>query len=112
MDPPGVTDPAERAIPAANPLGQSGSTSGPCRLIHDLPGDGPWNMAVDEALLEDAARSGRPTLRFYGWAEPTLSLGYFQPYAQRASHPPSSRCAVVRRPTGGGAILHDAELTY
>ena len=51
-------------------------------------------------------------LRFYGWSEPTLSLGYFQTYADRKEHPPSLPCAAVRRLTGGGAILHDAELTY
>jgi lipoate-protein ligase A len=52
------------------------------------------------------------SLRFYGWSEPTLSLGYFQPYSQRATHAASRACAVVRRQTGGGAILHDRELTY
>lgn len=69
-------------------------------------------MAVDEALLESASRFKRCTLRFYQWEEPTLSLGYFQPLAQRQSHPHSQTCAVVRRSTGGGAILHDMELTY
>jgi len=69
-------------------------------------------MAVDEALLEAAAAEGQCTLRFYGWEEPTLSLGYFQTYADRWQHEASSRSAVVRRNTGGGAILHDLELTY
>lgn len=69
-------------------------------------------MAVDEVLLESAAESGRPSLRFYRWSEPTLSLGYFQPLALRAAHRASRDCAVVRRQTGGGAILHDLELTY
>ena len=68
-------------------------------------------MAVDEALLE-AAAEGQGTLRFYRWSEPTLSLGYFQQYADRRQHEPSRQCAVVRRPSGGGAILHDIELTY
>ena len=69
-------------------------------------------MAVDEALLIDAAEHNTATLRFYSWNEPTLSLGYFQRYADRQQHPASSTCAVVRRQTGGGAILHDRELTY
>ena len=55
---------------------------------------------------------GRCTLRFYQWAEPTLSLGYFQAYADRAGHEASRSCAVVRRPSGGGAILHDFDVTY
>ena len=69
-------------------------------------------MAVDEALLEAAADEGQCTLRFYRWEEPTLSLGYFQTYDDRWQHAPSSRSAVVRRASGGGAILHDIELTY
>jgi lipoate-protein ligase A len=69
-------------------------------------------MAVDEALLAEAAEEGIATLRFYGWSEPTLSLGYFQDYADRRQHPPSLKAAVVRRQSGGGAILHDRELTY
>jgi lipoate-protein ligase A len=69
-------------------------------------------MAVDEVLLESAAEAGRATLRFYGWSQPTLSLGYFQRYDERSTHPTSRQCACVRRLTGGGAILHDRELTY
>jgi lipoate-protein ligase A len=69
-------------------------------------------MGVDEALLEAAAADGQCTVRFYRWQEPTLSLGYFQPYAERWRHAASSRSAVVRRSSGGGAILHDVELTY
>jgi lipoate-protein ligase A len=81
-------------------------------LLIDPPSPGAWNMAVDELLLADAIELGVPTLRFYQWSEPTLSLGYFQPYADRATHTASQACAVVRRQTGGGAILHDRELTY
>ena len=68
-------------------------------------------MAVDEVLLE-SADAGVATLRFYQWSEPTLSLGYFQSAADRQQHVASRELAVVRRSTGGGAILHDAELTY
>jgi lipoate-protein ligase A len=69
-------------------------------------------MAVDEALLEDAVDHDVATLRLYRWSEPTLSLGYFQRYDDRRLHPASASCAVVRRQTGGGAILHDREVTY
>jgi lipoate-protein ligase A len=84
----------------------------PCRLIVDPPQAGAWNMAVDEALLEDAADQGTVTLRFYQWSEPTLSLGYFQSFRERERHPASGKAALVRRPSGGGALLHDRELTY
>jgi lipoyl(octanoyl) transferase len=82
------------------------------RLIVDPPTSGAQNMAIDEALLRDAVENGIATLRFYGWSEPTLSLGYFQRYDDRFSHAASRGCAIVRRQTGGGAILHDRELTY
>ena len=69
-------------------------------------------MAVDEALLEWAADVGRCCWRFYRWEEPTLSLGYFQDVDDRTGHDASLECPVVRRATGGGAILHQHELTY
>jgi lipoate-protein ligase A len=69
-------------------------------------------MAIDELLLNHAVEHNVVALRFYQWNEPTLSVGYFQQYADRQLHQASSACAVVRRQTGGGAILHDHELTY
>jgi lipoate-protein ligase A len=83
-----------------------------CQLLVEEPADGAWNMAVDEALLERAADDGVPTLRIYRWQHPTLSLGYFQEHAQRSSHPASRDALVVRRLSGGGAIMHDQEITY
>lgn len=84
-----------------------------CRLIVDEAASGAWNMAMDEALLESAGRAGQGgCLRFYLWERPTLSLGYFQKHEDRARHEPSRTCPVVRRTTGGGAIVHDRELTY
>ena len=83
-----------------------------CRLSIDPPAAGAWNMAVDEVLLDWAARQQGCWLRLYRWTPATLSLGYFQPDSDRAQHPPSLDCPVVRRLTGGGAILHDDELTY
>jgi lipoate-protein ligase A len=84
----------------------------PCRLLIHGPSPGAWNMAFDEALLEGADSDRVATLRFYEWAVPTLSLGYFQPVADRDQHPASLTCPLVRRSSGGGAILHDRELTY
>lgn len=84
----------------------------PCRLIVDPPQTGVWNMAVDECLLEEAAKEGIATLRFYQWSEPTLSLGYFQKYEDRRTHPESQALPAVRRLSGGGTLLHDHELTY
>lgn len=83
-----------------------------CRLRRDEPADGAWNMALDEALLELADVDRIATLRFYSWSRPTLSLGYFQASADRAAHPASVGCGMVRRASGGGAILHHLELTY
>jgi lipoate-protein ligase A len=69
-------------------------------------------MAVDEALLDSAIEDNVATLRFYQWIAPTLSLGYFQCYSDRALHAASRESDLVRRQSGGGAILHDCELTY
>lgn len=73
---------------------------------------GAQNMAIDESLLHSAHEDQVTTLRFYGWKPATLSLGYFQKFADRSNHQPSQPCDVVRRASGGGAILHDKELTY
>ncbi len=83
-----------------------------CRLLRDPPASGDWNMAVDEALLESAAGESQGALRFYAWRPATLSLGYFQQTRDRRRHAASRACDIVRRPSGGGAILHDDELTY
>ena len=86
-----------------------------CRLIiEDLDShqSGATNMSVDEVLLQNAEENSHPTLRFYGWKAPTLSLGYFQKVADRNSHEASLHCDLVRRASGGGAIMHDKELTY
>lgn len=73
---------------------------------------GPANLAADEVLLEDAA-AGAASLRFYLWDRPTLSLGYFQPAADRLADPLLADLPVVRRASGGAAIVHgDGDLTY
>ena len=74
--------------------------------------DGAVNMAIDQAILESTLPEAPATLRFYGWKQPTLSLGYFQKYGGRKLHSPSKFVACVRRATGGGAIVHHHELTY
>ena len=87
---------------------------GTWRLLLSEPLSGPENMALDEALLENVGRGmAAPTLRLYAWRPPCLSLGYAQPVGDvdqtaLAEH----QWDVVRRPTGGRAILHTDELTY
>ena len=82
----------------------------PWLLLQTGPGPAAFNMALDEALLEAAARLSRPVLRFYGWTEPAASFGYFQKIAdvERAT----ALRPLIRRPTGGGLVPHDADWTY
>lgn len=84
--------------------------------VHLYPLDtrsGPACLAADEYLLERAAESGIASLRFYIWSEPTLSLGYFQPAADRLADPLLANLPFVRRASGGAAIVHgDGDLTY
>ena len=68
-------------------------------------------MAADEVLLESAV-AGTGSLRFYGWTEATLSLGYFQSHRIRGSDERLAKLPFIRRPTGGGALVHHHELTY
>ena len=84
------------------------------RLVHTPPASGPWNMAVDSAILAAVGQNRVPsTLRFYRWQPPCLSLGYAQPSADVDLDRLDRRgWDVVRRPTGGRAILHANELTY
>lgn len=65
------------------------------------------NMAIDEAFLQTASR---PTLRFYRWARPALSFGYFGSLADVAGE--EKERELVRRWTGGGIVLHGKDLTY
>ena len=78
----------------------------------DEPRSGLMNMAIDDAMLDFSNARRAVVLRLYQWSEPTLSLGYFQRLSQRELHPPSSDLDVVRRATGGGAIVHHHDLTY
>src|ERR1700757_4205711 len=82
----------------------------PWLLLHSAPANAAFNMAMDEALLQAAPTLGQPVLRFYSWSESAASFGYFQKYAEieRAT----LLRPLVRRPTGGGLVPHDADWTY
>ncbi|HJR79192.1 MAG TPA: lipoate--protein ligase family protein [Anaerolineales bacterium] len=84
------------------------------RLVITPPAPGAWNMALDEAILERIGRGeSLPTLRLYAWDPACLSLGHAQPFADVDLRRLKERgWEVVRRATGGRAILHTDELTY
>ncbi len=84
------------------------------RLLRSAPADGATNMAVDEAILYAvAAGLAPPTLRFYAWQPACLSLGRAQPAGDvKLEELRTAGFSLVRRPTGGRAILHVDELTY
>jgi len=79
-------------------------------LLDSGPGAAAFNMALDEALLGAMPRLGRPVLRFYGWTESAASFGYFQRHAEVERL--TRLLPLVRRPTGGGLVPHDADWTY
>jgi len=85
------------------------------RLIKDSYHTGFMNMAIDEAIMI-AHREGLvpPTIRFYQWSPPAVSLGYFQDLQKEIDVDTCKNLGIdiVRRPTGGKAVLHDKELTY
>jgi lipoate-protein ligase A len=78
----------------------------------DGAADGADNMAADELLAAEAISTGGLVVRLYGWRVPTLSLGAFQPLATARTLDGIDRVAIVRRPSGGGAILHGTDVTY
>jgi len=81
-------------------------------VIVDPPLCGERNMAIDEALLQNVESDWPIVIRVYRWERPTLSLGHFQRIDDRIEHPLLRELPWVRRKTGGGAIVHDQELTY
>ena len=81
-------------------------------VILDPPQSGEINMAIDESLLQNATSEWPVVLRVYQWDKPTLSLGHFQRLEDRESDSELGKLTWVRRKTGGGAIVHDQELTY
>jgi lipoate-protein ligase A len=84
------------------------------RLIRYENFDGATNMAIDEAILESHIQGDTPpTLRFYGFKPEAISLGYAQKLDDALSKRlKQSKYALVRRPTGGRAVLHAGDLTY
>jgi len=73
------------------------------------------NMAVDNAILiANSQGMVPPTVRFYGWSPPAISIGYFQSLLEEVDISACERAGVdyVRRITGGGAVFHEKELTY
>lgn len=85
------------------------------RLIDTGCNDAATNMAIDEAIMTCHRRGDTPpTLRFYGWRPPAVSLGYFQRLEREVDTDACRELGlqVVRRLTGGRAVLHDRELTY
>ncbi|MDR2629959.1 MAG: lipoate--protein ligase family protein [Spirochaetaceae bacterium] len=87
----------------------------PIRLLKTGPGRAFYNMGLDEALLEAVSRGiSPPVLRLYGWNPPAVSVGYFQGLKEEIDLDACKRYGVdvVRRISGGGAVFHQAELTY
>ena len=84
------------------------------RLVFSPPGPGNLNMAADEALMESAVENmSTPTLRLYSWEPACLSLGYAQSFSEVDEVSLQNHgWTLVRRPTGGRAILHTDEITY
>ncbi|MEJ9270000.1 lipoate--protein ligase family protein, partial [Bacillus thuringiensis] len=85
------------------------------RFIDSGDRDPAYNMALDEALLNWHSEGLiPPTIRFYGWNPPTLSIGYFQKVEKEINMEmvEKHQLGFVRRPTGGRGVLHDKELTY
>ena len=75
---------------------------------------GPWNMALDEVLMKGLNYHNMPILRIYGWQPTSIYIGYFQSMDEEVDIKKCRQMGidVVRRITGGGAVLHESELTY
>jgi lipoyl(octanoyl) transferase len=105
-----------RLFPAAAPtLRMSTDNSNPrWRLVVTPPAGGALNMALDETLMERARETGEWIARLYSWSRPTISLGRNQTARGRYDLDRIRLLGleVVRRPTGGRAILHHREITY
>ena len=105
-------------------MGAGATTPAPSRRLAPTPGWFLWidseprpgylNMAIDSALLALAERDGVGLLRLYRWAPPCISFGRHEPAARRYDRARIGSLGVdaVRRPTGGRAVWHDADLTY
>jgi lipoyl(octanoyl) transferase len=105
---PNVTDTS--ATPLRFNLSTLQRFNDPWLLLDSGPSDYAFNMGLDEALMDLAPELKHPVLRFYGWTQPAASFGYFQKISEieRTTH----LRPLVRRPTGGGLVPHDADWTY
>ena len=82
-------------------------------VVETQPGPGDWHMLLDEALLMAGVERSQCAVRVYRWSVPTISLGYFQKVHELGqAFPAGTQLPVVRRLTGGGALLHHHEWTY
>ncbi|MGC8722372.1 MAG: lipoate--protein ligase family protein [Acidobacteriota bacterium] len=85
-------------------------------MDEEEPREGAWNMAVDDLLFQEAEEGEEqaPTLRLYGWRPHCLSIGFHQEYREACDqlYCRTAGYDVVRRPTGGKAVLHAQEVTY
>jgi len=99
---------------ASHARSRASTAAQPASMLISPPADGATNMALDEALLQRAGRTGTTIYRVYEWSRPTVSLGRNQ--AARGWYDlglaESRGIEFVRRPTGGRAILHHREITY
>ncbi len=82
-------------------------------MIQDSPRSGIFNMAADSYIADYARQTSQPVLRLYTWDQPTLSVGFHQKLTgEQIDSCRRHGVPIVRRPTGGRAVLHDQELTY
>jgi len=95
-------------------LADSSVENGVWRYVDSGACAGALNMALDEALVESVAAGGAPTLRFYAWSPAAISFGYAQDPTREVDLDTCRALGLdlVRRPTGGRAVLHWQELTY
>ncbi len=109
---PATDDPQSRRVPWRLVIGDGGTRPDSSAAISPL--GGAVNMAIDVALLESVKTGGAPVLRLYRWSPACLSFGRNQPARGRYDAAAAAERGIdlVRRPTGGQAVLHDDELTY
>ena len=100
-------------LPGKPGLSDGASATGAAPIVAwwDPPADGATNMALDEALASEAIRLDRVLVRISTWSEPTLSLGAFQAIGEARALAALEGLPIVRRPSGGGAILHGSDVT-
>lgn len=82
------------------------------RVWWDVDADGGTNMAADEWMATESQRRGSPLVRIYGWRSAAVSLGRFQRIEDARNVAEIGGLPLVRRPSGGGAIVHGSDLTY